>query len=135
MRLTRQADYAVRLILKLVQNSSGRALSTKEIAASQEIPKSFLVKIIQTLSKAGIIKTVRGPAGGIKLVRRPSDLTLLSIVEAIEGPICLNVCIEGQGRCGRRGDCSVSPVWNRVQEVLVHELESVTFSDLAKCQA
>jgi len=130
MQITRQADYAVRAVLYLAeQNGAGRA-PTSQIARDQRIPPSFLAKIVSQLSVAGMVQTSRGARGGVSLAREPKDISLLEVVEAIDGPITLNECVDDPGLCTFGDDCPVHSVWSDVQQKLVKQLSSTSFADL-----
>jgi len=130
MQITRQADYAVRAVLYLAkQNGAGRA-PTSQIAREQRIPPSFLAKIVSQLSVAGMVQTSRGARGGVSLAREPKDISLLEVVEAIDGPITLNECVPDSSLCTFGDDCPVHGVWSDVQQKLVRELSATSFADL-----
>ena len=88
MQITRQADYAVRAVLYLAGLNNGRRAPTSEIAREQRIPPSFLAKIVSQLSVAGVVQTSRGARGGVSLARPSRDISLLEVIEAIDGPSC-----------------------------------------------
>ncbi|MDQ3004502.1 MAG: Rrf2 family transcriptional regulator, partial [Chloroflexota bacterium] len=96
----------------------------------QNIPSSFLAKIIAQLSIAGLLDTLRGAHGGVKLAREAGNITLLEVVEAIDGPIQLNVCVGVQGTCPLEPNCSVRLVWCDAQNELVTKLKNTTFAQL-----
>ena len=99
MQITRQADYALRAMLFLARLEPGQRAATSQIAEDQEIPPSFLAKIISQLSIAGLIHTSRGARGGVSLARKVDDVSLLDVVEAIDGPITLNECTQDPDAC------------------------------------
>lgn len=135
MQITRQADYAVRAVLHLA-NTGDQRTATSMIAEAQHIPPSFLAKIISQLSIAGLLHTSRGARGGVTLARDAKDITLLEVVEAIDGPIQLNECVANNGACTFEDDCPLRPVWCDAQEELVGRLKSTNFADMmAKSQA
>ncbi|MBV6450860.1 MAG: putative HTH-type transcriptional regulator [Anaerolineales bacterium] len=131
MQITRQADYATRAILYLARTGRNTRVSTSQVATEQKIPPSFLAKIISQLSVAGLLHTSRGARGGVTLARDPNEITLLEVVEAIDGPIQLNMCIEQNGACTFEGKCPLQPVWCNAQEELVTKLRNTTFAQLA----
>ena len=130
MQITRQADYAVRAILHLAQVKNGDRTSTSTIAKEQGIPPSFLAKIISQLSITGLLHTLRGARGGVTLARDPKEITLLEVVEAIDGPIRLNECIGENGVCTFDIDCPLKSVWCHAQEELVARLRKTDFAQL-----
>lgn len=130
MQITRQADYAVRAILHLAQIKNGDRAATSTVAKEQHIPPSFLAKIISQLSIAGLLHTSRGARGGVMLARDPRDITLLEVVEAIDGPIQLNECVADDGVCSFVGNCPIRTVWCEAQEELVARLRRTDFAQL-----
>ena len=129
MQITRQADYAVRAVLHLARSGDQRIV-TSMIAEEQRIPPSFLAKIISQLSIAGLLHTSRGARGGVTLAREAKDITLLEVVEAIDGPILLNECVGNQGACSIEDDCPLRPVWCDAQEELVGRLKGTNFASM-----
>ncbi|MBE7535629.1 MAG: Rrf2 family transcriptional regulator [Anaerolineales bacterium] len=128
MQITRQADYALRAILHLTRASQGKRISTSQIAKAQCIPSSFLAKIISQLSIAGLLHTSRGARGGIALARDPSQITMLEVIEAIDGPVQLNVCVDRVGLCALEENCAMQLVWREAQDALTTQLRSATFA-------
>ena len=130
MQITRQADYAVRAVLFLTNLDENERVATSTIAEKQRIPPSFLAKIISQLSIAGLLHTSRGARGGVTLAREPRDISLLDVVEAIDGPIQLNECVGDSGICSFEEDCPMKSVWCDAQADLVKTLKGTNFSDM-----
>jgi Rrf2 family protein len=131
MQITRQADYAIRAVLHIAKLAPEERAATSQIAQEQRIPPSFLAKIISQLSIAGLLQTSRGARGGVTLARAPKDITLLDVVEAIDGPIALNECVNDAGACSFSGDCPLRPIWCDAQDELVTRLRSTNFAQFA----
>jgi Rrf2 family protein len=134
MQITRQADYAVRTVLYLAGVENGGRAPTSKIAQRQRIPSSFLAKIVSQLSVAGIVQTSRGARGGVALARDAREISLLNVVEAIDGPITLNECVIDPGMCAFGDQCAVQDVWCRAQAELVSKLSQSDFASLAAAQ-
>ena len=132
MQITRQADYAVRAVYHLTKLGTESRAATSQIAEDQNIPPSFLAKIISQLSVAGLLHTSRGARGGVSLARSPEEISLLDVVEAIDGPILLNECVADAGGCTFSKDCPMRPIWCEVQQNLVQRLQSTNFSEIAQ---
>src|SRR5512135_3394496 len=130
MQITRQADYAVRAVLHLAQIKNGERAATSTVAEEQRIPPSFLAKIISQLSIAGLLHTSRGARGGVTLAREPKDISLLEVIEAIDGPIQLNECVAEDGSCTFDEGCPLKSVWCDAQELLVKRLRGTSFQNL-----
>jgi Rrf2 family protein len=135
MQITRQADYAVRAIYYLANLGQESRASTSQIAKEQHIPPSFLAKIISQLSVAGLLHTSRGARGGVTLARDPKEITMLDVVEAIDGPILLNECVDDSHGCKFEEECPMRHMWCKIQGDVVNRLQSATFSDFVKEKA
>lgn len=128
MQITRQADYALRAMLYLARLEPNQRAATSQIAEEKNIPPSFLAKIISQLAIAGLIHTSRGARGGVSLARAPEDITVLEVVEAIDGPIGLNDCTHDAADCPFGEDCPLRVLWCSAQEDLVEKLRQTTFA-------
>lgn len=127
MRLSRNAHYAIRTVLDLSRRQRGRSA---EIAERQGIPPAYMAKIVQGLSRAGIVRTYRGAHGGVLLAKPAGGVTLRDVIEATEGPTAINLCAVW-GDCPCVQPCPVRAALARVQQVLERELEALTIADLA----
>jgi Rrf2 family protein len=131
MQITRQADYAIRAVRYLAKQGPNERAATSTVAQEMKIPPSFLAKIISQLSIAGLLHTSRGARGGVTLAREAKDISLLDVVEAIDGPILLNECVGDPADCVFSDDCLVHPIWVEAQETLVKKLRETRFDTLA----
>lgn len=132
MRLTRQGDYAVRVVVDLASRPAGAVVPRSSIQERQDVPAAYLAKIVQALARAGLVRTHPGARGGVALGRPPDHITLRDVIEAVEGPIHLNRCVVRPDACARDRFCSVHPVWLRLQALVTRELEAVTIAALAR---
>jgi Rrf2 family protein len=130
MQITRQADYAIRAVRYLAKLGPNRRAATSTVAQEMKIPPSFLAKIISQLSIAGLLHTSRGARGGVTLAREPGEISMLDVVEAIDGPILLNECVGDPANCSFSDDCLVHPIWIEVQDTLVKRLRETRFDQL-----
>lgn len=132
MQLTRQADYAMRAVLYL---AASPLASIQEIALAQHLPQVFLAKIIQKLAKADIVTTHRGVGGGISLARAPEQISLLDVIEAVEGPVLLNRCFIEPGVCPREDYCAIHLELEQIGKSLAQMFAKVNFARLARNEA
>jgi Rrf2 family protein len=132
MQLTRAADYAVRLVIHLATLPPGARTSRVELAEAGEIPEHFVGKILQTLNRAGLIASHRGVGGGYALAAAPEKVSILDIVEAVEGPTQLNVCVQPGMSCTRKAWCPAHTVWVEAQEAMTRVLRNATVAKLVK---
>jgi Rrf2 family protein len=135
MEITRQADYAVRAVLDLATRADGERAFTQEIAGRQSIPQAFLTKIFSRLAAEGIVMTQRGVKGGVRLARPADEITLLRVVEAIDGPIALNRCTRRPSDCPLDPACVVHPFWQAICADLRARLDGIDFATLAASAA
>jgi Rrf2 family protein len=128
--ITRKTDYAIRCVLHLATTVKD-VVMVNEIAAEREIPPSFLAKILQTLAKAGIVESIRGVKGGFRLARKSSDISLLDVVEAMEGTVAMNICAADKKMCGSSSTCVVHPVWLDIRKDVEDRLRQWDFAKLS----
>lgn len=130
LQLTRDGEYAVRALLHLASLPEGAISLVDDISAAQGVPRSYLSKILQQLRKVGLVRSRRGAKGGFMLARPAAEITLLETIEAVEGPINLNICLSGDG-CGHDDTCPVHPVWREAQKKLRAVLKGKNMAQLA----
>ncbi len=129
MLVTRETDYAVRTVLYLAKNGS-RRVSVTEIAEAMHIPKSFLAKLLQRLVRNHVLQSSRGVNGGFELARKASAISLLDIMEVMQGPAAINVCAIDSGRCRMSSTCTVHPVWVGIRREVEKKLAKTTIAKL-----
>jgi len=132
MQLTRAADYAVRVMIHLAGLPPASRVSRSELSVAAECPEQFLSKVLQNLTRAGLVISHRGNTGGFELEESHRFASLLQVIEAIEGPIRLNLCLTSDHACNRQGWCPAHPVWANAQEAMVKVLGATNISELAK---
>jgi Rrf2 family protein len=132
MEISRRTDYGVRVILDLATMHEDQRASTQDIADRQNIPAPFLAKIISQLSLSGLVDTYRGAGGGVSLARPASEISLLQVIEALDGPVRLNRCVIEPSACPQDGHCPVHHIWAKAQAELTCLLDATTFDDLVK---
>lgn len=134
MRITQEGDYGLRVVLYLCRRGVDERVEAKVISAHENIPLRFLLKLLRKLAVAGIIKSHMGYGGGYAVERPPEEITVRSVLEAIEGPIYVNRCLEDEALCnaGRAGNCVIHCALSTVQEDLLEGLGSINFSQLLK---
>lgn len=129
LELTRRSEYAIRACLVLA--ASERPISCRELAEATDVPERFLARVLVELAGTGLVEGHLGRAGGYRLRRTPATLTLLELVEAIEGPSKSTRCVLHQRACDADHPCAIHPVWTSAQAGLVGVLAATTIADLA----
>lgn len=132
MELTRKGEYAIRGIVYLAKQAPGKVILVSEVAEATGVPHTFLAKIFQSFAKLGLVNSFRGTGGGFLLGRPAAKITLRQVVEAVEGPIIPNRCLSEEGSCDREIQCTVHPVWRKIQGEIAAILDGVTLEELAK---
>lgn len=132
IQLTRGADYAVRIMMYLASLPEKERVLLPVLAETASAPPSFLSKVLQALTRAGLASSRRGQLGGFEILPRGRAASVLEVVEAIDGPIRLNVCLLHGGNCSRESWCPSHPVWQRAQEAMSEVLRSAKIADLAR---
>jgi Rrf2 family protein len=131
MQLTRAADYAVRVMVHLAGLPPETRASRTELAEAAQCPDQFLSKVLQSLTRANLVVSHRGNTGGFELPSRALGTSILQVVEAVEGPIRLNLCLISDNACTRQTWCPVHGVWAEAQEAMTGVLGRVTISEMA----
>jgi Rrf2 family protein len=132
MQITRAADYAVRVLVHLAGLPAGTRASRSELAEAAECPPQFLSKVLQVLTRAGLMVSHRGNMGGFELPGIHRTASMLEVVEAVEGPLRLNVCLTAPDACRRQTWCPTHAVWAEAQAAMEGVLKRVSVSDLAR---
>ena len=130
MELTKRGDYAVRAMLALARAPEGRLLSVRRIAEEMAIPVRFLPQVMGDLAAAGLVEATTGRAGGYRLARAADAITLLDVVEAVEGDSRRRTCVLRGGPCGLDGYCDVHDVFFAAQDAMLGTLAVARLADL-----
>ena len=130
MQLTRAADYAVRVMIHMASLPEGTMVRLKTLADAAGAPEKFLAKLLQNLTRAELVVSRRGPNGGFELASGAKSATMMQVIEAIEGPFALNVCLSEKG-CERQEWCPAHTVWAQAQDAMLSVLRKHTIQDLA----
>lgn len=129
MQIPRRIEYALRAMIHLADRPGGVARGI-EIAEREQIPKYFLEKVIRDLMRGGLVRSHRGPGGGYELARAPELMTFKDIIEAVEGPITLNICVDGSSMCALQPACRMYRVWEEGQRVLLKVFSQTTLKEI-----
>jgi Rrf2 family protein len=132
MQITRASDYAVRLTIHLATTPGSARVHGRALACAIDGPESFVSKVLQQLVQAAVVTSQRGTRGGFQLARRAEDISLLEVVEAIEGQTEINLCVPQGPNCSRKQWCGAHPVWVEAQEALVKVLANASIAQLAR---
>lgn len=133
MRLSNLADYAVVMMCAAAGHCGFARVSATTLADETGLPLPTVQKLVSLLTRAGLLRSVRGSGGGFQLARPPAAITLADIIEAVEGPIALTACVEhGRADCLREATCHVRPHWGVVNAAIRGALADVSLARLAQ---
>jgi Rrf2 family protein len=135
MRLTRETEYALRGLIALARRPRGTAVPLSGLAGADDLPASFLAKIFQKLARHGIVQARRGAGRGYTLAIAPEAVTVLEVIEAVEGSDYLDRCLFWGGRCGGSNPCLLHDRWASLKPQLQALLEGTTLADLTATSA
>jgi FeS assembly SUF system regulator len=130
LRLSKKADYALIAVTHLTLKSSSS--SAREIAEQFDIPIELLAKVLQRLTRRGLLTSQQGTRGGYQLARAASGISIADVIQAIDGPVAVTACSAHADRCGQFAKCNVrDPLW-KIREIIVSALKATTVSELAR---
>lgn len=132
LRITKLTDYGILLLTALVELPEGMQVSARDIASESYLPLPTVAKILRILTKAGLLTSQRGPAGGYRLARDPSEISVADIITAFEGPIALTECLSADGpECEVEPICATRSNWDRISRAIGAALRDIPLSDMA----
>jgi Rrf2 family protein len=132
MIYSRSSEYAIRAFVHLASVSDGKFVMVKQIAEQEDIPAHFLAKILQQLARKGLLRSSKGPTGGFCLRQPSEDITLYSIVEALDGMTDYEKCISGLAECNDEAPCGMHDSWKDLRLRILDYLEGTSIADLAQ---
>jgi Rrf2 family iron-sulfur cluster assembly transcriptional regulator len=133
LELNRESDYAIRACMLLAVDGR-QPISGREIAARTSVPERFLARTLGQLARSGIVRSMIGRSGGYRLARDPSTISLLDIVEAVEGPSRSTRCVLRQQRCDPSAPCAIHPVWAAAQSGVIDVLAGTSLFALVESE-
>jgi Rrf2 family protein len=133
--LDRRGDYSVRAVLDIARNSGKGRRKARQIASVMDIPARYATQILADLVRHGLLTAMAGPDGGYSLARPPDEITLLDVVDAVEGPTSLDTCVLRGGPCDWTDACPIHVTWSKAQAAFIDVLAGVTFAELVDIDA
>lgn len=130
LRLSKLADYGA-LVLDYLQSHPQAYVSASEIAATYNLGNATVSKILKLLQHAQIVVSVRGHSGGYQLAKEPKDISIASVITALEGKPVLTECCDGKQTCFHDHHCALKGNWNKVNQVIMQVLEGLSLADMA----
>lgn len=129
MKLSTRGKYGLYAMYYLAEHQGEGPQSLQSIATTG-VPKQYLEQLLGNLRRAGLVTSVRGAQGGYQIARPPGEITILDVMDAMEGPLSLSECMSDESCCTRSCQCPVRRVWQRLTDSINHELAGVTLGDM-----
>ena len=130
MKISTKGRYGLRIMMDLAQNEGDKPRMISDICKAQSLSEKYVSRLIVELRKAGMINSVRGAGGGYMLKRQPKHITLLEIIETMEGPMSIVSCVTCPHKCKRANNCVAREVWSELNEKIKRDFESLTLQDI-----
>lgn len=127
-------DYAMRMLVYLALNGKKEPISAATLVETQKVPMDFAYKILQKLCKAKMIKSSTGPGGGFSLVQEPRQITLLNVMETVQGPLMIRQCLLDDDACPVRLSCPVSAQLRKLQKILQQSMRNITLARIIRAK-
>jgi FeS assembly SUF system regulator len=132
LRITKQADYAIVLLSHFITDDVAGDYTARGLSVSTGIPLPMVGKILKALVHRGLLISHRGVKGGYQLARPGAEISVATIIEAIDGPIGLTTCSVHTGECAHEGRCPSRPNWNRINAAVLQSLRGISLADMAR---
>jgi Rrf2 family protein len=134
MKFSSRAIYGLRAMIALAKAHGHGSTFLKEIAEREGLPGTYLEQLMVPLRKSGLVRGVRGAKGGYTLARIPAEISVLSILEALEGPLSLADCAAGAGCCGHPEACALPELWDQGTQALIKLFQGISLAALLERQ-
>ena len=136
MKISTKGRYGLRTLADIALHQSDGPVTLNDVSSRQDISAKYLWQILNLLKNAGLVRGTRGPKGGYVLVRDPSEITMLDVIQALEGPVALVDCVDDPRTCRRAERCVVLDVWSEISRAVADALRSITLAEvLRRCAA
>ncbi len=130
MKISTKGRYGVRILLDLARHENGTPRLIRDIAESQQISEKYISRLIIDLRRAGIVRSIRGAKGGFRLAKNPREVTLLDIIEVMEGPLSIVNCVRSPGKCPRNSSCATREIWDSLNSDIRESMRKVTLQHI-----
>ncbi len=130
MKISTKGRYGLRILMDLALHQSEKPRLIRDIAKSQQISEKYISRLVIALRKAGMIRSVRGVNGGFHIAMKPEEITLLDVIEVMEGPLSIVDCVSAPEKCGQSVNCAPREIWNKLNEDIRALMRQTTLADI-----
>ena len=132
LRMGRLTDYGTVILACLANGDNGDLYTTRDVAEHTHLALTTVSKLLKIMTRAGLVESFRGPAGGYRLARPATEITAAQIIDALEGPVSITECSASDSHCDIEADCSVGNAWQRINVAIRNALQEVSLVDLLR---
>ena len=130
MKISTKGRYGLRILMDLALHQSDKPRLIRDIAKSQQISEKYISRLVISLRKSGMIRSVRGVNGGFHIAKKPEDITLLDVIEVMEGPLSIVDCVSTPKRCKLSENCAPREVWCKLNDDIRGLMRGTTLADI-----
>ena len=130
MKISTKGRYGLRILMDLALHQSEKPRLIRDIAKSQQISEKYISRLVIALRKAGMIRSVRGVNGGFHIAMKPEEITLLDVIEVMEGPLSIVDCVSAPKKCVHSKDCAPREVWCKLNDDIRALMRKTTLADI-----
>lgn len=134
-RISRITDYGIVILAHLATQMDDAAHNSREISSQTQLPYPVVSKILKSLTRAGLLDSIRGSKGGYRLARPPAQISVVQMIAALEGPVAMTECMIHPGACSQEDNCGLQGPWQRINGAVQDALEKITLADIAEPDA
>ncbi len=130
MKISTKGRYGLRILLDLILHDSETPRLIRDIAESQQISEKYISRLIIDLRRAGMVRSIRGAKGGFRIAKKPEEITLLDVVEVMEGPLSIVDCVRSPEKCTRHENCATRAIWDKLNSEIRASMSRITLADI-----
>ena len=130
MKISTKGRYGLRILIDLARHDNSKPRLIRDIARTQQISEKYISRLVIALRRAGLIRSVRGVNGGFHLAKLPAEITLLEILEVMEGPVAIVECVSETPKCGRHSHCGAHTIWQQLNDNLRSMMSAITLEEI-----
>ncbi len=130
MKISTKGRYGLRILIDLAMHDPGKPRMLRDIAASQQISEKYISRLVIDLRRAKLVRSVRGVNGGFHLAKRPDEITLLQVLETMEGPLSVVECVRSPEKCKRQTLCPARNIWTQLNDGIRELTRNITLDDI-----
>ncbi len=134
-RISRITDYGIVILAHLARHNDDCAHNSRELSEQTQLPAPVVSKVLKSLTRAGLLDSIRGSKGGYRLAQPPAQISVVQMITALEGPVAMTECVIHPGACSHEGNCGLQGPWLRINRAVQDALEKITLADIAEPSA